>query len=795
MKLTKSFTICVSLVVFVGCSSRTERVNKYLVKGDHLAAEGDTARAILEYKSALQLDPKNIRVRLSLGKCYGTQARYSESYRQFMIALELNPESDEARLEIAALLARGNKTQAQRALDELAQLKAPKDYEPRYSIIQAESYLNLGQPKDAITILSPLGDGDKDKDIQRLLAFCFRQLRDFEKMKNAARTWQALAPSEIPPYILMARYFYQAKDKEGVLKELDAMVKSNGNQGQLTLLRARILEDFGMIKEAKAAFEVLPPELLRERAHFFLRHGEEEKAEETFRQVLSDQPENIDIVIELSQLLRSRQRLNSARDLLDKTMALSLSDSDKERIFQEKAILYAFQGKLRDAHDMCTKILKGNQSNVDARFLLGKILFRLGELEQAELNLNQVAVARPELSEAHVLLARCQLANKKNSLAEETLQKVLRLHPSDPMLRMELVDFYMHLKNSPRALKVLEDGLTLKPDDVGFLVKRGAIRRAEKNYPEAEKDFQYLIQVHPSSFTGYIEMGRLRYMQARPDEAITWFKQAMTKKDGLEQALEALLGIYHERKEFDTAATLLKSLLKDAPDTPSLHYYLGMTYMVQELWEKGEKELLAASTLAPQWSSPYIALAKMYIKQGKLNKAVDEFEQTYQRQPTLPVGLQLAALYESCGNWKDGIKVYQQMLERNGDIPILLNNLAFSYAEYYSEKERLKEAARMAAQSLSIKPGNPTYLDTAAWVAYKQGKLDTAWDYIQKALDISPNEGICNLHAAIILHEKGDAKEALQYLEKAMKYQLDPLFRDKAVLLQKQWSNKQGRKS
>ncbi|MEW6380224.1 MAG: tetratricopeptide repeat protein [bacterium] len=777
--------------------SRADRVSSYLAKGDRLMAEGDPTRAILQYKNALQLDPKSVRVRLSLGRCYCAQQQYPEGYRQFTAALELDPESDEARLETAALLARGNQEQARKALSELARLKKPQDYEPRFSIVKAESCFNLGQIRDALAILSPLRDKEKNLDIQRLLTFCYRKTGDFEKMKKAAQKWQALDPSEALPYIFMARYFHQVKDNRQALRELDAMVKKNtANQADFALLRARTLEQLGMLKEAQAAFEALPrePELLREKADFFLRHGNEENAERILRQIIADKPQDGDAVIQLSRMLGFRRRFDQALELLDTTIALDLPDSDQERMVLEKATLTALQGKLKTAKTICTTVLQGNQSNVDARFLLGKILLKLGEMEQAELHLNQVVVARPELGEAQVLLAQCQLSSRKDSLAEETLRKSLRFNPSDLTVRMELADVYLQRENPQKAIKVLDDGLALKPDEANLLGKRGAIKRAQKDYTGAEKDFNQVIRVLPASFLGYLEMGHLRYMQSRPDEAIDWYKQAMTRKGGLEQALPPLLKVCHEKKELDTMTTLVKTRLHDTPSDPILHYYLGIAFMAQKSWENGEWELLTARRLAPQWSTPCLALAKLYIRQRKPDKALDELKMAYENHPALPVGLQLAALYESRGNWKDGVAVYQDMLERNGDLPVLLNNLAFSYAEYYPDEVRMKEAAQMAARCLALKPENPTYKDTAAWVAYKQGKMDAAWNYIQEALAIAPDEGVCNLHAAIILHTRGETAQALHYLEKAVRCQLDPPARDKAVLLRKEW-NKQGKKS
>ena len=93
----------------------------------------------------------------------------------------------------------------------------------------------------------------------------------------------------------------------------------------------------------------------------------------------------------------------------------------------------------------------------------------------------------------------------------------------------------------------------------------------------------------------------------------------------------------------------------------------------------------------------------------------------------------------------------------------------------------------MVAQALAQEPDNADFLDTAAWIEYKLGNFNSAWNYLQDALSKSSEVGIIQLHASIVAHKLGQTEQALDYLEKAIEQKLDPQTRKKAMALKEKW--------
>ena len=125
---------CIPLLIgFLGCSSNEEKAVKYIARGDRLIEAGDSMRAILEYKNALQLDPKSSAAQFALGKAHLSRKEYVPAYRSLNAALELNPNLDEARVEVATLLSAGSpKRPSRRSLKSIIpSLSRPRSLSPR----------------------------------------------------------------------------------------------------------------------------------------------------------------------------------------------------------------------------------------------------------------------------------------------------------------------------------------------------------------------------------------------------------------------------------------------------------------------------------------------------------------------------------------------------------------------------------------------------------------------------------------------------------------------------------------
>ena len=113
--------------------------------------------------------------------------------------------------------------------------------------------------------------------------------------------------------------------------------------------------------------------------------------------------------------------------------------------------------------------------------------------------------------------------------------------------------------------------------------------------------------------------------------------------------------------------------------------------------------------------------------------------------------------------------------------PEAANSVGYVAAEL---NVRLDEAKTLIEQALKGEPDNYAYLDSMAWVLFRQGKYEEAQSYINRALRESEQEmarGVIFEHQGDILMKLGRKSEALKAYREAMDYAEDDDFDPKRV--------------
>ncbi|MDE7414548.1 MAG: tetratricopeptide repeat protein [Muribaculaceae bacterium] len=138
---------------------------------------------------------------------------------------------------------------------------------------------------------------------------------------------------------------------------------------------------------------------------------------------------------------------------------------------------------------------------------------------------------------------------------------------------------------------------------------------------------------------------------------------------------------------------------------------------------------------------------------------------------------QLSSLYTTIGdcyfqakNKEKAFEAYDNALTLDPENSMALNNYAYFTVESGGDIEK---AANMSRRSLERENAeNPTFLDTYAWILYKQGKYEEALEYQKKAIansegSSSESEELWN-HYGDILLAAGDKAAALEAWKKAL---------------------------
>jgi len=137
-------------------------------------------------------------------------------------------------------------------------------------------------------------------------------------------------------------------------------------------------------------------------------------------------------------------------------------------------------------------------------------------------------------------------------------------------------------------------------------------------------------------------------------------------------------------------------------------------------------------------------------------------------QPNAPDALlALAAILEKKGETAKARALYEDVVGRYPNSPVAANNLAFNLAEYEPTPANLARAEKLLLPFMKTHGNIPHLADTAAWIAYRQGRYAEAKEILAKLDATALRNPAISYHLGMIHLRLGDSARARYYLEVA----------------------------
>ncbi|MGB3638684.1 MAG: tetratricopeptide repeat protein [Rivularia sp. (in: cyanobacteria)] len=222
----------------------------------------------------------------------------------------------------------------------------------------------------------------------------------------------------------------------------------------------------------------------------------------------------------------------------------------------------------------------------------------------------------------------------------------------------------------------------------------------------------------------------------------------MNKKEFSESNINSLIQIAvqkHQSGELDEAELLYKQILQIEPRSINEQEYL----------EKEYRPIIIGN------------LGNIFEQQGKLDTAVEHYQQTLQLKPDYAEAYyNLGNILQRQGKLDAAIKAYQQALKIKPEIAQAHNNLG----NVLQKQGQLRVAIESYQQALKIKPEYVQAHYNLGDIFLKQGKLEAAVESFQQALKIKPDYGIAHHQLGNTFHQKGELEAAAESYQKALKF-------------------------
>ncbi len=225
---------------------------------------------------------------------------------------------------------------------------------------------------------------------------------------------------------------------------------------------------------------------------------------------------------------------------------------------------------------------------------------------------------------------------------------------------------------------------------------------------------------------------------------------------------------YLQRGEAEKAIQELKSAVAINPQSAEGHMLLGQAYMALKsasMIAEAKAELQQALDLDPTliWAKFY--LAKIYIDQGRLDKAKLELEQGLQARPNVPHFLSLLGeVNRKLGNPENSIQLNRQALTLDPAMNPAHYFMGLAYMDLRNEDEAIRELEE-SLHSPHVAP--EMYLTLGSLYARKK-RYQEGEELCKKAIALDPARPEGRLNLAQLYNLKGASDRALRELSLAI---------------------------
>ncbi len=354
-------------------------------------------------------------------------------------------------------------------------------------------------------------------------------------------------------------------------------------------------------------------------------------------------------------------------------------------------------GRMNAAAAACRETLENNQNDVNMTALLGAILLKARDFDEAERRLRRAIELAPNFAKPHEDLGFLLIETGRIDEAVETLKNATRLDP-----QAEMAFFYLG-----RALSTIGNG------------------------EEADAAFEASFALNPQRRK--LALAAEHHKQGRHDEAERLYRELLKDSPENVDAMRLLAGILTNKSETEESEALLQRAISLAPDYALALLDLGQIYHEQHRYGEALDCFQRACRLQPTAAKPHYLLASTLAPVGRTEDSLASYRRALELQPKhagalLGTGHTLKTL----GHQQEAIQAYRQCIRlrpENGESYWSLANLK-TYQLTDNDIEAINSALRREDDLTEQSAVN--FLFALAKAHEDAGDFDTAWHYYSR---------------------------------------------------------------
>ncbi len=765
--------VLVLLVSFCGltaCGSPADSAARFIESGKELLAENKPEKARIEFKNAIQVDPKVAEPYYQLALLDEKAKNWKSMYANLLRVEQLNPLHHEATVKLGQMyLLSGNNEFAMERADKVLSVEPENTlaWILKSSIELKKENYNLamehieralqiepsniegislkaillnkqGNVEQALALLTETIKKEPDQLALKMIKLSIlEEQKDYSSMESMYQELMALPDTEAWVFVSLAK-LYNMQGKYLEAKE--------------------VLEKFVKAQPANVEAKQLLVSLVE--------RNDPEQALSILKGYIEEDPTAFDLRFKMVGLLISQGKIDAAKTDLE---AISQQADDIESANKASVMLANFDMQQDDreaANKKLDEVFLKNPEHEAALLLKARIEVINGDIDSAVTRLRIVLRNNPESEQALVLLAQAYMNSGSVELAEDSFRQALAVNPGNTVAALSVAKGLMESNDLNRTESVLMEALSKTPNNDPILQTLAQVRLLKKDWQGTQSIVDTLEKSQKNSVVASFLSARISQGQERYGDAIEEYKAVLQERPNMGRAIQGLAYCSVQLGQEEELLSYLGEFTANNPRQFTAYLVQSNIYAKDKAWEQAVAVLDKGLAVEEKWIGGYSAQATLYLQQKQFNKAINTYMEGLKVAPeNNALAMQLASLYEQQKEFNKAKELYEQVVERDATIEPAINNLASLLTDQFRSEENLKKAEDISARFENAT--EPYYLDTYGWVKVQLGLLDEAQHALEVATLSAPNVAVFNYHLGYLYQLQNKPLKAAEYLKKA----------------------------
>jgi tetratricopeptide (TPR) repeat protein len=758
-------------ILLAACGGAEDRLAEHLERGQQFVAEQNLEKARVEFRNALQIDPKNVAAMYELARVAERQQNLREAVGFLRGAIETDPAHLPSRAALGRIYLFAGLIDEAYATIEPGLADHPSD--PDLLTVRSAVRSRKGDPLGAIEDAEAAVKGAPDNEnALALLASLWAQNARTDKAIEILEDGVKRLPQSVDLHTILADLLYKMDRVADAERTLLETIRLRPTDPGVRTRMARFYVAAGQVDKAEKVLRdavALEPEATGPKitlAEFLSAQRSPQAGIEALEASLRTRPDDVELRLAAGRFLE--QRGSRARaEALYREVIVAEQDGPKGLDARNRiAALLVDQNRLDAARAIVDEVLAVNARDNDALVIRGNIALANGDTASAVADLRSVLRDQPESVPVLRALARAHLQEGNVALAEESLRSAVQANAADRPARLDFAQVLVQQGRFEQALPILEQLIKDSPDDVEARHQLFRVHATQGNWQLAREQADEVRRRRPDLALGHYLLAGAALGLERPQVAEEELLKALTVQPDSVEPLSELVRFYVAAGRFGDALARLDGVIAQFPDNAIARNLKGETLIKQKRFADAVLALGQAVKLAPGWWVPHRNLALAQVGAGRTDDAIRTFEAGFQASKGPLLMMELATLQERLGRPQDSIASYERLLAAVPESEVAANNLAMLLVTYGKDAGDLARAKDLAERFAASR--NPTYLNTYGWVLYQHGEVEQALPALQKAVEGRPESSLLRYHLALAQFKAGRRDEARSNLERAL---------------------------